>query len=55
MKYVVMVFILLSSLYSLSYAKYNWKKKNGTAAVGVAFAAMVSIILPSALLFVYRK
>ncbi len=55
MKYVVMVFILISSLYSLSYAKYNWKKKNRMAAVGVIFVAMVSIILPAALLFLYRK
>lgn len=55
MKFVVMAFILISSFYSLSYAKYNWKKKNRMAAAGVAFAAMVSIILPAVLLFVYTK
>jgi len=55
MKYVVMVYILIPSLYSLSYAKYNLRKENRMAAAGVAFAAMVSIILPAVLLFVYRE
>ena len=50
MKFVVMAFILLSSLYSLSYAKYNWKKKNRMAAIGSITATLVSIVLPTVLL-----
>lgn len=55
MKYVVMMLILMPSLYTLSFAKYNWKMKNRMAAAGAAIAAIVSIILPAALLYVYRK
>lgn len=55
MKYVVMILILIPSLYTLSFAKYNWKKKNRMTAAGAAIAAMVSIILPAVLLYVYRK
>lgn len=50
--------ILMPSLYTLSFAKYNWKMKNRMAAAGAAIAAIaaiVSIILPAALLYVYRK
>ena len=53
MKYIVMAFILVIFIYSLSFVKYNWKKKNKMAAVGVILLSMVSVVLPVILL--YRK
>lgn len=50
MKYVVIPFIFLPSLYTLSFAKYNWKK-NKRAAIGVILLTAISIVLPVVLLY----
>jgi hypothetical protein len=51
MKYVASIFILLSTLYILSFAKYNWNKKNKTAAVGAILLGLLSIALPAIVMF----
>lgn len=51
MSYLAMIFILLVSVYSFSFAKYCWKKKNRVAAVGALLLTLVSIILPAVMLF----
>lgn len=51
MKYIIMLLISIPSLYTLSFAKYTWQKKNRMAAAGSAIAAIVSIILPCILLY----
>jgi uncharacterized membrane protein len=51
MKYVVMILILIPSFYALSFAKYNWKKKNRMAAIGVILLTAISIVLPITLLY----
>ncbi len=47
MKFVASIIILLSTLHILSFAKYNWSKKNKTAAVGAILLAILSILLPA--------
>lgn len=51
MKYIVMLFILLSAFYTFSFASYNWRTKNRMAAVGAALMSLVSIIIPVILMF----
>lgn len=46
MKYAALAFILVSSLYTLSYIKYNWNKKNRLGAIGVLILMVCSIALP---------
>ncbi|HHW47412.1 MAG TPA: hypothetical protein GXX14_02200 [Clostridiaceae bacterium] len=51
MKFVASIFILLSTLHILSFAKYNWNKKNKTAAAGAILLGILSIVLPAILMF----
>lgn len=46
MKYAVIPFILIPSIYTFSYAKHSWKAKNKPAAIGAALLATASIALP---------
>ncbi|WP_157834865.1 hypothetical protein [Acetivibrio clariflavus] len=47
MKLVASIFILSSTIHILSFAKYNWSKKNKTAAAGAILLGLLSIILPA--------
>jgi len=47
MKYVAVIFILFSVLHVFSFAKYNWNKKNRTAAAGAILLGILSIALPA--------
>jgi hypothetical protein len=38
--------LILLSLYPLSYAKYNWGKKQYLQAIGMVFIVMVMLALP---------
>lgn len=51
MKYILTVFILLPSLYTLNFARYSWNKKSRLAAFGSVFLAIISIALPLVLIF----
>jgi len=46
MKFVVSIFVLLSAIHILSFAKYNWSKKNKSAAAGAILLGFLSILLP---------
>ncbi|MCX7746511.1 MAG: hypothetical protein N2645_06435 [Clostridia bacterium] len=50
MKYIAILFLLTVSVHPLSYAKYNWGKKNKLAAVGSILLAIAAVIFPSVLL-----
>lgn len=52
MNYIVILFLLIMAIYPLSYAKYNWKKKNKLGAVGMVLLVLASIVLPAFLLFI---
>ena len=51
MKYVRVFLYIVSTLYILSFAKYNWNKKNKTAAVGAILLGLLSIALPAIVIF----
>ena len=46
MEYAIIILIALPGLYSLNYAKYNWKNGNRSGAVGVLLPAALSVIGP---------
>ena len=46
MTYVLIVLLILLSLHPLSYAKYNWGKKQYLQSIGMAFIVMVMLALP---------
>ena len=50
MKYVPILFLLAISIYPISYAKYNWDRKNKFGAIGSFLIALASVILPSVLI-----
>lgn len=52
MKYIVAIIIILPSLYTFSYAKSVWKKKDVFPAIGAIFLAVLSIVLPLIMLFI---
>ncbi|EGD49583.1 hypothetical protein Cpap_4021 [Ruminiclostridium papyrosolvens DSM 2782] len=54
MRYIVIVFLLLVAIYLMSFAKYNWSKKNRTATIGVVLLMLVSIALPLVVMFANR-
>ncbi len=43
MKYVLTILLLAVLIYILSFARYNWIKKNKLAAVGTAFIAITAV------------
>jgi hypothetical protein len=46
MKYITIILIFLSTIYTFSFAKNNWKENNKLGAIGVVVVALISIILP---------
>ncbi|HPM00037.1 MAG TPA: hypothetical protein PLS45_09150 [Bacillota bacterium] len=50
MTYIVILFLIILSIYPLSYAKYNWDRKNKLGAIGTIILAMAAIAVPSILL-----
>jgi hypothetical protein len=39
------------SIHPLSYAKYNWNKKNKLGAIGVILLALAAVVVPSVMLW----
>jgi len=50
MTYIVILFLIILSIYPLSYAKYNWDRENKLGAIGTIILAMAAITVPSILL-----
>jgi len=50
MRYIIMLFLIIISIYPLSYAKYNWDRKNKLVAIGTIILTMAAIAVPSILL-----
>ncbi|HEX9063324.1 MAG TPA: hypothetical protein VF941_24390 [Clostridia bacterium] len=51
MKYLIIVLLIIVSIYPMSFARYNWSKKNRWGAVGAALLAAASVIYPVVLVF----
>lgn len=51
MKYFLIIIGILPSIYLISFAKFNWKNNNKTAAIGAILLAAVAIILQILFLF----
>jgi hypothetical protein len=51
MNFIIILILLVLSLHPLSYAKFNWSKKNKLGAVGSIFIAIAAVIFPAVLLF----
>ena len=54
MKYIIVVLLFAELIYLLSFAKYNWVKKNRLAAIGSAIIGLAAFLLPLYLIF-WRK
>lgn len=52
MKYFVIAFLLIVSVYPLGYIKYVWQKKNYFGAIGMVFLTLFSISFPAYLIIV---
>ena len=44
--YAMLILLLPATFYALSYAKYNWAKKNRKAAFGLIIMALTAVTLP---------
>ena len=51
MKYIIVVLLIAELIYLLSFAKYNWVKKNRLAAIGSAIIGLAAFLLPLYLIF----
>ena len=51
MTFIDIAIVLLLSLYPLSYAKYNWRKKQRFQAVGMVLAVIAMLALAVYVLF----
>jgi hypothetical protein len=51
MKILVIVILLISAVYPLSYVKYVWSKKNYIGALGMIFLTLMSIAFPAYIMF----
>jgi len=51
MKYIIVVLLFVELIYLLSFAKYNWVKKNRLAAIGSAIIGLAAFLLPLYLIF----
>ena len=51
MKYITIVLLLIASVYPVSYAKYNFMKKNYLGAFGMIFLTLAAVAFPVYLLF----
>lgn len=50
MKYIVILLLVVVAIHPLSYAKYNWGKKNKIGAIGSILLALAAVIIPAVLL-----
>ncbi|MGE5415356.1 MAG: hypothetical protein ACM3UZ_01060 [Acidobacteriota bacterium] len=50
MKYLIIFFLLVISIYPLNFAKYNWDQNNKLGAAGVLLLAVLSVAIPSVML-----
>ena len=50
MRYTVILFLIVLSIYPLSYAKYNWNKENKLGAIGVILLVIAAVVFPSMIL-----
>jgi len=50
MIYIAVLFLIILSIYPLSYAKYNWDRKNRLGAAGTILLAISAVVVPSILL-----
>jgi hydrogenase-4 membrane subunit HyfE len=46
MNIIVMVLAICPVIYTFSYAKYNWSKKNWAGATGALILAFAAVLLP---------
>lgn len=51
MKYIIVVPLFALLIYQLSFAKYNWTKKNRIAAIGSVIIGILAFVLPLYLIF----
>lgn len=52
MRYLVIPLLILVAINPLSYAKYNWDRKNRLGAAGAFFIAAAAVIIPAVLLLI---
>lgn len=46
MMYLILILLAPATFYLLSYAKYNWAKRNRKAAMGLILMALAAVTLP---------
>ncbi|MDD3704856.1 MAG: hypothetical protein PHC45_02145 [Clostridiaceae bacterium] len=51
MKYIIVVLLFAVLIYQLSFARYNWAKKNRLAAIGSIIIGLLAFMLPLYLIF----
>jgi len=51
MLYLIIIFLLMASFYTLTFAKYIWKQGNVLGAISVIILALVNLIFPSIVAF----
>lgn len=51
-KYIAIIFIIWSTMYIISFAKYNFRKKNKAAGVGAILLAILIDVLPILVIFI---
>lgn len=52
MRYIIILFLLILSMYPFSYARYNWNNNNKFSAIGCILLAVMSIVLPSIIIII---
>lgn len=52
MKYIAVIFITWSTMYIISFAKYNFRKKNKAAGIGAILLAILIVVLPILVIFI---
>ncbi len=48
MLYLIIIFLLIVSFYTLTFAKYTWDQGNRQGAVSIIILALVTLIFPAA-------
>lgn len=46
MKYILFIALIPLSVYLISFARFNWQKKNRRAAVGIILINLAAVVLP---------
>lgn len=47
MPYLIIIFLLIISFYTLTFAQYTWNKGNAGGAISVIILALVALIFPA--------